>query len=216
MTKIIGIEGNIGVGKTTFVNILMNNYNNSCIVTEPVDMWLEIKDKNNNNLLDIFYKDKKRWSYTFQNIAYVTRMMKIEDKIKDNYKYLFLDRTINTDKNVFEKMLYDDGYINELEHNAYNLWYDFYNNYVNKQKDNNKTIYLRAEPEVCLERIKKRNREEEKNITIDYLEKLNKYHDDWLNKKNDENILIIDCNKDFENDVIYQQFVLTKIKKFIL
>jgi deoxyguanosine kinase len=219
MTKIIGIEGNIGVGKTTFVNILMNNYKNSCIVTEPVDIWLNIKDKNNTNLLDIFYKDTKRWAYTFQNIAYITRMKRIEDKIRENkYDYIFLDRSINTDKHVFEKMLYDDGLINEIEHSAYNLWHDFYNNYVNNKIQNYKTIYLRATSEICVDRIKKRNREEEKNISIDYLKKLNKYHDEWLYKKENEdkkNILVVDCNNDFENNQTRQQEILCDIKKFV-
>jgi deoxyadenosine/deoxycytidine kinase len=215
MTKIIGIEGNIGVGKTTFVNLLMKNFENSCIVTEPVDMWLNIKDENKNNLLDIFYKDTKRWSYTFQNIAYLTRMMKIEDKIRENkYDYIFLDRSLNTDKNVFEKMLYDDGMINELEHSAYNMWYDFYNKYVNNIKEY-KTIYLRAEPEICAERIKIRNRKEEANITIEYLKKIHKYHDDWLCDFNKKNILSVDCDNDFEHDINKQTYIINSVKRFV-
>jgi hypothetical protein len=32
----------------------------------------------------------------------------------------------------------------------------------------------------CLERINKRNRSEESNISIDYLIKCDKFHNDWL------------------------------------
>jgi deoxyadenosine/deoxycytidine kinase len=211
--KIIAIEGNIGVGKSTFTNIMKNTFENSDVVSEPVDMWLNIKTKSDENILGLFYKDIPRWGYTFQNLAYVTRMMKIQDGINSENDIIFLDRSLGTDKNVFEKMLYDDGLVTDIEHYMYNIWCDFYQNYVNKN-NNWKYIYLRCEPQIAYDRIQKRGRIEEKNITLEYLTKLHKYHEDWLNKSSD-NILIIDCNKDFENDIVYQNDIIENIKKFI-
>ena len=43
--KIISIEGNIGSGKSTFVNELKDNIENVLFIDEPVDQWEEIKDK---------------------------------------------------------------------------------------------------------------------------------------------------------------------------
>ena len=92
-------------------------------------------------------------------------------------------------------------------------WCDFYTNYVNKNNNWN-SIYLRCTPETAFKRIQKRGRDEEKNITLEYLNKLHKYHESWLN--NTDNVLIIDCDKDFENDIDYQNDIITKIKeKFI-
>ena len=124
---IVSIEGNIGVGKSTFINILKNKWSNGCeIVDEPIEIWKEIKDKEGKNILQTFYEDIPRWGYTFQNIACITRMMKIEDTIKNtNHKYIFLDRSLGTDKNIFEAMLHDNGQINQIEHSMYNLWCDF-------------------------------------------------------------------------------------------
>jgi thymidylate kinase len=48
-------------------------------------------------------------------------------------------------------------------------------------------------PDIALERIKKRDRKGEELITLDYIIKLNQYHDDWLNF---ENCISIDGNKD--------------------
>jgi deoxyadenosine/deoxycytidine kinase len=217
---IIAIEGNIGVGKSTFTNIMKTHFKESIIVSEPVDMWLNIKTQHNENILGLFYKDIPRWGYTFQNIAYLTRMMKIQDAIKTDNNIIFLDRSLDTDKNIFEKMLYDDGLITPIEHDMYNMWCNFYNNYVNKEIKL-KYIYLRCSPETAYNRIQKRGRIEEKNITLEYLNKLHKYHESWLNYKlnNDcilNNILIIDCDKDFENNISYQNDIIDEIKKKLI
>jgi deoxyadenosine/deoxycytidine kinase len=206
---IVAIEGNIGVGKSTFTRILKETFEKSTIVSEPVDMWLNIKNKEGENILGLFYKDTNRWAYTFQNLAYITRMMKIEDAIRSSDDIVFLDRSLGTDRNVFEKMLHDDGILDEIEHNMYNLWYDFYTKYVSLEY-NELYIYLKCDPKTAYERIKKRGREEEKNISFEYLEKLHKYHEEWLT--NLDNVIIIDCDKDFETDKMYQTEIMNSLK----
>lgn len=211
---IITIEGPIGVGKSTFSEIIRKNWDDSVIVPEPVDLWKDLKNSDGKNMLDTFYTDIKRYAYTFQNVACITRMMKMEQTFKDSScKYIFLDRSLATDKNVFEKMLYDSGMINELEHQAYNLWCDFYWKYV---RDNTKTkpihIYLKCDADICKERIIKRGREEEANITLEYLQDLNKYHDAWLIDSNDKlNTIVIDCNEDFESNPQKQKDMIQQI-----
>ncbi len=174
-------------------------------------MWLNIKNKEEENILGLFYKDTKRWAYTFQNLAYITRMMKIEDAIRNSDDIVFLDRSLGTDRNVFEKMLHDDNILDEIEHNMYNLWYDFYTKYVNNNY-NQFYIYLKCDPKTAYERIKKRGREEEKNISFEYLEKLHKYHEDWLCNLDSDNVIIIDCDRDFESDKIYQTEIMNYLK----
>jgi deoxyadenosine/deoxycytidine kinase len=213
MPKTIQIEGNIGVGKSTFTNLLKENISNSELVSEPVDMWLHVKNADGKNILQTFYDDIPRWAYTFQNIAYVTRMMKIERAIRSSTSdYVFLDRSIDTDRYVFEKMLWEEGQLQKIEHEAYELWCQFYQDFVRTDSDK-KIIYLKCSPEVCLGRIKIRGREEEKNITLEYLNKLHQAHEDWLN--NNPCALILDCNKDFEHDEEYKKQLLEKVKNFI-
>ena len=43
--QLISIEGNIGVGKSTFVSLLLETIKDSDVVPEPIDRWLNIKDK---------------------------------------------------------------------------------------------------------------------------------------------------------------------------
>lgn len=217
--KIISIEGTIGVGKSTFTEKIKDKVNDAEFVQEPVNIWLNIKDNDGTNILGKFYNDMPRWSYTLQNIAYITRMTTIVEKLnKENKnKYIFTDRSINTDKNVFAKMLHDDKNLSDLEWNAYNQWNSFFEKYIKPDEKIN-IIYLQCDPEIALKRIQKRGRPEETSIGLNYLNKLHKYHENWLindNKSNDYNVLILDCNKDFENDEnVFNSFV-NKVDHFI-
>lgn len=211
---IISIEGNIGVGKSTFINILKSRWEGGCeVVLEPVDIWKTLTNSDGKNILQTFYENIPRWAYSFQNVACITRMMKIEDAIRTTkHKYIFLDRSLGTDKNVFESMLYDDKKLNQIEHSMYNLWCDFYHNYVRPQ-DNQMYIYLKATPNTCANRIKKRGRIEEESIGLEYLKGLNDYHDKWLlSDELKSNVIVIDCEEEFEQDEEKQQQMIEKIK----
>ncbi len=198
---LISIEGNIGSGKSTLVEYL-KSLDTYLFVDEPVNEWLTIKDKDGSNALECFYKDKKQNAFCFQILAYITRLKKLMDKLKNNPSDVIIitERSIETDRNVFAKMLYEDGFLSSIEWETYNYWFDTFKN-VSKV---DLIIYIKTSPEKCLERINKRNRIEENNIKLDYLEKCNKYHDDWLKILN-ENIITIDGHKSVDtirNEVI--------------
>jgi thymidine kinase len=211
---IISVEGNIGVGKSTFINILKSKWIEGCeVIPEPVDMWKNLTNSDGKNILQTFYEDIPRWAYSFQNVACITRMMKIENTIRNSTsKYIFLDRSLGTDKNVFEAMLHDQGHLTQIEHSMYNLWCDFYHQYVRPQ-DNQIYIYLKASPETCAERIKKRGRVEEESIGLDYLKGLNNYHNKWL--LNEPNTIVIDCEEEFEIDQDKHYQMINQIKSKI-
>ena len=111
---ILTIEGNIGSGKSTLVKQLRTELASKwTFLDEPVDEWLELKDESGKSLIELFYADKKRYSYTFQNYAYITRMRKLMETKKHNVNVT--ERCVLTDKHVFAQMLTDDGYMNQME-----------------------------------------------------------------------------------------------------
>tara|TARA_A100001015_G_scaffold319402_1_gene442170 strand:+ start:918 stop:1574 length:657 start_codon:yes stop_codon:yes gene_type:complete len=194
MHGIFCIEGNIGAGKTTFIHSLVSYFETQNIevhiLEEPVSIWQSIKDENNTDILSHFYKDQKKWAFSFQMMAYISRLTLLKNTIK-NYpnSVIITERSVFSDKHVFAKLLYDNNMINEIDYQIYNKWFDCFLDDIPILG----IIYLKCSPTIANERIIKRNREGE-TIPLEYLVKCNKYHDEWLNSIK-TNVLTIDCNK---------------------
>ena len=197
MVKKIIIEGNIGSGKTTFVNYISKNFNDATVNYEPVEKWQSYKDEQDINLLNNFYNDQQRWGYTFQNMAFMTR---VKDLIKPcDTKYKFIERSIYTDRNCFALNCYETGKINKMEWEIYTDWFNWLSNSFDVKPDG--YIYLRVKSDICLERINKRNRQEESGIPIEYLENIHIKHDNWLLNEKKIPVLVLDWNCSFDNNI---------------
>jgi deoxycitidine kinase/deoxyguanosine kinase len=192
--RIIVVQGNIGSGKSTFVDKLKTRYGarkDICFLQEPVNEWLTIKDKQGVNILENYYKDQPKYAFMFQMMAYISRLAMLKRAIESNlYEYIITERCLNTDRNVFCKMLYDDGFIEDIGYQIYNKWFDEFNNFNTVDYIH---IYLKTDPIVSKTRVDKRARVEE-SIPIEYLTKCHEYHDKWL-LTTDQKVIIIDSNQ---------------------
>jgi deoxyadenosine/deoxycytidine kinase len=176
------VEGNIGSGKSTFLTHLANEFK---VILEPVDEWTKMKNANGKNIIEEFYNDPARNAYLFQSIAFRSRMKNITNK--EGY---FIERSIFTDRNIFAQTCRDDGLIGDIEWDDYVSWFDWLTSEFKVAPKG--IIYLRCDPDVSLERIKKRNRSGEETISIDYLRKLHEKHEQWLLNEKSVPVLIID------------------------
>lgn len=206
----ISIEGNIGSGKSTILKLLKETYPEWNFVDEPVDQWIALKNNEGKSLLECFYADKKRWSFTFQNIAVLNRfqaMSKVIQNLDPNkFNVIITERSIFTDRNIFAKMLHDTNDIDELEWQVYSQWF---NHIYKLYPPIHGFIYIHASPERCFERVAKRHRGGEDLIPIEYLRSVHENHEVWL--KNSELMpatLVYDNN---HNDT----FNVAKIKEFV-
>ncbi len=103
------IEGNIGAGKSTFLKML-KKYLNIQAVVEPHEQWQDVGD--GHNLLDHFYKDTKRWAYTFQSYAFVSRIMNQQAHSRINpFLVQMLERSVFSDRYYFAYNGYEHGYL---------------------------------------------------------------------------------------------------------
>lgn len=202
---IISIEGNIGAGKTTIVEKLdkyiKDSKQNIIFLREPLDIWESIKDENDENILKKFYKDPHRHAFSFQVMAYATRIALLRKAILENPNcdVLICERSLAADKHIFAKMLNDDGIIESIH-------YQIYQKFCGELADEyglSGIVYIDADAEVCHNRISKRAREGESEISLEYLQKCKKYHDDWLTVSRSGNPPI--CRIDANHDVVYNE-----------
>lgn len=200
------LEGNIGTGKSTFLKLLENS--GLDVIYEPVNEWMDMKNKNGNNLLEEFYGNQKRYAYTFQSIAFRTRVKNISN-CKSN---TVIERSIFTDRNVFAKTCYENGMMNGIEWNDYNSWFEWLSESFNIKPKG--YIYLQTPPIVSYGRIQARDRSGEETIPFDYLSSLHEKHEEWLS--NEKNVLILDATKNFKNDEKVFEEMLIKVKKFLI
>lgn len=201
----IGIEGNIGAGKTTEMNYIKKykeEFEKS--LNTKIHLLNEITPSFEN--MEKFYSDKKKYALDieleFQKVR-LHQLQKEIDSIKDEDNHIiFIDRSIYgnyifTLNNFFngnisrENMILINKSLLELE--------TFYKPDI--------ILYLRTDSETCMKRIKARGREYEKNMQINYLISLEKFHDIFFNIdkttngvftiKNKETLVIIDIIKQF-------------------
>ena len=222
--KIVSIEGNIGSGKTTLLENLKKHFHNDKTVIflkEPVDEWEQIKDKEGNTMLQKFYADQVKYSFAFQMMAYISRLKILRNVIKhietqntETQYVIITERSLYTDRHVFAKMLHDQGKIEDVCYQIYLNWFD---EFVKDFKINY-YIYVKADPNVCYDRIHTRARNGEELIPLAYLNECHIYHEEFLtnvaeinNKK-----LVLDGNKNiYKFDNILQQWI-NQINNFIL
>lgn len=210
---IISVEGNIGTGKSTLIRILKEKHGNKkniIFVEEPLNEWLELKDKDGENILKKFYDNQERWSYSFQMNAFITRAKSIL-KANPSENIVIVERSVLTDRNVFASLLRDSNKISSLEWQLYEQWFSWLLNDYNIKPD--LYIYLSATPQTSFTRMKNRARSEEDIIPMDYITSVAKKHDQWL--FTETNSVTIDVNNDFENDPEFRKNVLKIVDNLI-
>jgi deoxyadenosine/deoxycytidine kinase len=129
MSLIISIDGNIGCGKSTFLKELKNEVKklrlkNIIFLQEPLDQWSQI-NVNGVTILEKFYENPDKYAFSFQMMAYISRLSLFKKAIKENPDTIIVtERSLYTDKNIFAKMLYDDNKIDSYSYQIYNMWFN--------------------------------------------------------------------------------------------
>ncbi len=179
--KHIAIAGNIGAGKTTLTKILAKHFN-----------WApHFEDVENNPYLNDFYNDMHRWSFNLQ-IYFLNSRLKQLVEIQNGNQIVIQDRTIYEDAYIFAPNLHEMGLMTKRDFENYKNFFETLKTMVNPP---DLLIYLKASVPTLVGQIQKRGREYEENIRLDYLKRLNEYYNNWLDKYEDGQLLVIDIDK---------------------
>ena len=172
----ISIEGGIGASKSTLMKFLLEFVEKKgkkmVEIPEPVDQWKE------SGILDAFYQNVDKYAYTFQTVAFSTRVEMIKRKWRENPNaQIFISERCPLSDRLFVDLLRDSGSFDEPSFIAYQLWADSWESMVPKPPD--LIVYLATPPEECLRRMKIRNRSSEVDaVDLDYQTKLIQKHDE--------------------------------------
>jgi deoxyadenosine/deoxycytidine kinase len=215
---LVSFDGNIGSGKSTLLQHIKDKYRDDpCYIflKEPVDEWSLIKDSENVTILEKFYVDQKKYSFAFQMMAYISRLNLLKNAVKGmdpDKKYVIVtERTLNTDRFVFAKMLFETGKMEEVMYQVYLKWFDTFSTEFSVDK----VVYIKTLPEVCRERVAKRSREGEEIIPLEYLQSCDRYHDEMIQNNDESKNLVLDGNIDIYTNTEQVEKWIHEIIEFI-
>ncbi|NWI43565.1 DGUOK protein, partial [Picathartes gymnocephalus] len=121
---------------------------------------------------------------------------------------------------VFAKNLFEAGHLQPLEWAIYQDWHEFLLRHLGPRAALHGFLYLRAGPQMCLQRLRRRGRSEEGGIQLGYLEQLHAQHEHWLVHRTTEihfadvrraPVLVLDVDEDFEHDVAVQGQLMAQV-----
>lgn len=184
----VSVAGNIGVGKSTLVEILAEEFGWQPYYELVAD----------HPYLDDYYGDRERWGFHSQ-IWFLTQRYEQQQEIADTPISVLQDRSIYEDYEVFVKALLEQGIFSHRDFRAYRK---LFNALIRSMTPPTLLVYLHASIPTLLSRINGRARSYEQAIPTDYLEQLNRRYDDWVRKFELCPVLTIETDGlDFAHDV---------------
>lgn len=172
----IAVEANIGAGKTDLSHMLRR-------VREehdgPCDVLLEpVGDARFRRLLGLYYQDPKRWGFTFQMLALTERFAQhtYAAEVASHGKHVVQDRSIFSD-GCFGTLVHEDGNMTDDE---WSIYADTFGRMKRFLRYPDVMVYLRTDPKVCHERMRRRARSEEGGVPLAYLERLHAKHEELV------------------------------------
>ena len=176
--RFIAIEGAIGAGKTSLVNLLGENYGARLILEETEA----------NPFISKFYEDKEAYSFQTQIFFLLSRYnqyMQLAQRDLFN-SVVVIDYLFQRDK-IFARL--------NLEDHEYNLYEQIFSLIDLKTPKPDLVIYLQASTEILQERVAKRGRDYEAFIDPDYLDSVNKAFNNFFFYYSETPLLVINTNE---------------------
>ena len=189
MKEFIAVAGNIGVGKSSMVEFLSEQYG-----FEPI-----YEPFMNNPYLDDFYKDMKTWGFHSQ-LYFLTHKFKLHMALNTRATTVVQDRTIYEDAEIFATNLYKGRYIKKRDYETY---MELYQTMKGALQPPDLMIYLRCSVGAIRKRIKQRGRKSEQEIPTNYLRRLNGLYEEWIGRYSQSPVLVWDSERmDYLTDIV--------------
>lgn len=184
----VTIAGNIGVGKSTLVGILAEEFGWQPYYELVAD----------HPYLNDYYIDRERWGFHSQ-IWFLSQRYEQHLEIADTPTSVCQDRSIHEDYEVFVKGLLEQGI---FSHRDFRTYRRLFQSLTRSLTPPTLLVYLYASVPTLLKRIDGRSRAYERSIPAEYLAQLNRRYEEWLRRFELCPVLTIETDQlDFAHEV---------------
>ena len=162
----IAIAGNMGVGKSTLTRLVADNL-------EWTPFYEAVDD---NPYLADFYRDMPQWSFHSQ-IFFLSRRLRLLRSMLNHPGTVIQDRTIYEDAEIFARNLYQRGNMSKRDYHVYR---GLFEEFIQFLPAPDLMLYLKASVPTLIERIHRRGRDFEQEVSPLYLQQLNELYNAWI------------------------------------
>jgi len=166
MKKFVAVAGNIGVGKSSLVELL-----SARLGWEPF-----YEPVGENPYLADFYTDMRAWSFQSQ-IFFLSRRLRAHRQLIDHPTSAIQDRSVYEDAEIFAYNLHLQKHMAERDYQTYRELYQVLSQFLPPP---DLVVYLRATVDTLVKRIANRGRDYEQQIEREYLTRLNSLYESWI------------------------------------
>lgn len=198
----IVIEGNIGAGKTALSTLIAEDFNAHLILERFAD----------NPFLPKFYADPDKYSFPLELSFLASRYKQLKEELEP--------------QNIFKSFTVADYYFmkslvfasSTLEGDEFALYRQIFYIIYNSIPKPDLFVYLYVKPDRLLKNIAKRGRSYERNITMEYLKKIQDSYFSFFKQNPKNKYLVLDVEQlDFvENREDYQKIIDIIFKKDVV
>ena len=190
MHRYIVIEGPLGVGKTSLAQMLAEKMNGQTLM----------EDVEENPFLVEFYRDPQKFRFQAQIFFLLRRYEQAQAMSQmDLFNRVVISDYLFDKDRIFAQVNLDD--------NEFWLYEQLFQILRKRVTPPDLVLFLQANTDILMERIKKRNRKYERSISFKYLEKINQTFNDFFFHYTDSPLLVVNASEidfvhvpeDFEN-----------------
>lgn len=162
-------------------------------LTEDIATW---------TLLGDMYADRSVFAFPFQMQVLISQYETLRqiERLEDD-TVVVIERSPTSAHNVFVSIMRDEGIFTHAEILAYDKFYDYVQSKFNRYPAT--IVYMKASPETCADRIHRRNRPGEQDISVNYLRSVHDRHESWLDISRSDKVslpyIIVDASMDSDS-----------------
>jgi len=174
----IAVEGNIASGKSTFLELL-SKQQNVAVFPEPVARWTDV---GGTNLFRDMMKNGPRWMHAFQLYSSFTRVEIAYQAAKAPASISIMERSLFSERYCFVQMMAEAGSLTQGEFAILNRWFKMLTGRNDPSLEVDLIVYIEADPEVLMQRIRGRGRDGEETLAREYVDQVHARHQAWLDE----------------------------------